>query len=490
MTGSEGITNGSRDVAAITNGKDLELLPPFSNSTRNLPNEVLLMIFKLLDKNHLKSVRCACKFFEPLVSSLLFDKIYISPHRQNLDVFRHITDHSDLCRYPRELVYNVQRFKANIDPQEYFKDLCPQLRSLALGYPHSNIHHVDKEIENLMRMARSTSTDYQHYSNYRVIQRGLETYREKAKEEDHYNNSGQLLACLCIGLVKLSNLDKVEFQSGWKYWQFRSVDWSKGPRDPSLFSCPLARAWSPFHLQPTTPSLNANTVHEFDNVISAFSLTKKPLRVLKSKFEISVPWEKFHSQSSLSRTFLQHGPAAMYHLESLRLGIDKQHYPRGGSDPENAFPGGRTLPVDLLTAALLHMPGLRLLALSGSMIDDGHGLISISDLFQAVRLPALEDVSFRGMLGSAADILAFLRAQPRLRKLDISAVELSEGTWAGLIDEMRRWLLLQSVDLCLPLRQGGGVDLWDEDGWEDEDMADKIEHYILRRGENPLQMSE
>ncbi|MCJ1267396.1 hypothetical protein MMC22_007281 [Lobaria immixta] len=482
-------------MATGTKGRDLELLTAFSTSSRHLPNEVLLMIFKLLDKNDLKSVRCACKFFEPLVSPRLFDEIYISPHGQNLDVFRNITEHSVLCRYPRELVYNVQRFKANIDRREYFRGLCHQLRCYALRFLRSNIHHADKEIEGLMHMARDSlaggsPNKSEDYYTSRIVQRGFDTYREKAEEEAHYNNTGQLLACLCLGLTKLPYLDTVQFNSSWGNAQFSSVNWSKSSRGLGYFPSPFARAWSTFHLMPKAPQFGANIVHEFDNVISAFSLTKRPLKVLKADAFVSVPYEKFYTRSSLSRTFRQHSLAAMYHLECIRLQMDMHHYSaeQGSLDSENGFAEEKTLPVDLLATALLHMPRLRILSLAGSIRADGSGMMSISELFQAVRLPALEELDLSAMMGSAADILGFLRAQPRLSILNLSSIELSEGNWADLVDDMRRWLPLEAVDLDLSLRQDGAVDIWDECAWGDEGMSGQIENYILHGGKNPLRV--
>ncbi|MCJ1265878.1 hypothetical protein MMC22_005760 [Lobaria immixta] len=406
-----------------------------------------------------------------------------------MEVFRQITEHSDLCRYPRKLVYDIQTFKANIDLREYFETLCDQLTLLSHG-SGSEIHHADKEIESLLRMVQDRPCKYEGYSTYRVVQRGLEIYREKAEEEDHYN-SGQLFGCLCIGLMKLPCLDKVEFQVAWRDQPLSPVDWSNPLRDLRIFSSPLARTWSPFHLTPEAPIMEANTVHEFDNVISAFALTKRPLRILKGGCLVSVPYEIFYTNSRLSRTFRQHSRAAMCSLEYLDLQVDPKHYSTedGSSDPEHE-PKEKTLSVDLLAAALVHMPRLKHLSLCGGIQKDGNGLLSISELFQAVRLPALEILELCAMLGSAADILAFLRAQPRLRRLELSTIELSEGTWAGLVDDMRRRLPLESAVLVLPLRHGGGVDLWDIDAWVEEDMAVKIEDYILHGGKNPLRVPE
>ena len=492
MTGSEGITNRPRDVVAVTERRDL--LPAFSRSSRNLPIEVLLMIFKLLDKSHLKAIRCACKFFKSLVSPRLFDKIYISPHSQNLDVFRQISEHSDLCRHPRELVYDVQRFEANIELREYSKKLSHQLHCLFELWPGSQIHHADKEIEELLCEVKNRSSKHEIYSTYRVVQRGLEIYREKAEEEEHYN-SGQMFGCLCVGLMKLPYLDKVEFQTAWDDRRLSSVDWSKSPRDPRFLSSPLARSWSPFHLKPEAPFIDANTVHEFDNVISAFSLTKRPLRELQSGSRVEVPYEKFSTNSRLSRTFRQHSLPVMYSLECLNLQVDTKRFSME-EDLSQRLAKEKILSVDLLAATLRHLPRLRRLSLSGGIQDDGNGLLSISELFQAVRFPHLKVLKLCAMLGSAADILAFLRAQPRLCHLELSFIELSEGTWACLVDDlrrwldMRRWLPLESAVLGLPLRQDGGVDLWEEDVWVDENMPDQIEDYILYGGKNPLLVPE
>lgn len=487
MTVSEVATNGTPDAVAVTKEEDSQLLPASTGLPSNLPNEVLLMVFKPLSKEVLKSVRRACKFFETLVSPLLFDEIYISPHRRNLDVFRHISEHPHLCRYPRKLIYDILKFKANIDPQEYYKDLCNQLGCLYANMSRFSIHHVDKDIEGLVRMIRGPSDEYKKdYSTWRVVRRGLEIYREQAEDEDHYNNSGQLLAYLCFGLMKMPYLDKVEIQDGWSNGRLRSVDGSKRLQGFHMFSGPLARAWNPFHLKPKVPWNDATIVHEFDNVISAFSVTKRPLRALDVSFPGSVPYEKFNTSSCLSRTFRQHGLAAMHHLESLKLQVYMLPYPskRESSDTNVK----RTLSVDLLGAALLHMPGLRNLSLSATTRSDGNGWMSMSELFHAIRLPALTYLSLSSMFGSAADMLAFFRAQPRLRGLDLAFIELSEGTWVGLVDDMRRWLHLGSLDMGMPLRQGGGVDIWDEDAWDDNGVSDDVEHYVLYGGENPLRV--
>lgn len=100
-------------------------------------------------------------------------------------------------------------------------------------------------------------------------------------------------------------------------------------------------------------------------------------------------------------------------------------------------------------------------------------MTSISEVFQNLKLPALEALDLSGMLGSAPGISAFLRDQPRLRKLSLQEIEPSEGTWADLVDDMLQWLLLDFVKLQLPLREDGGVEIWDDKSWCCSEISEK-----------------
>lgn len=180
--------------------------------------------------------------------------------------------------------------------------------------------------------------------------------------------------------MRLTHVDKVEFQDHWDDSHLQSIDWSKIPRDLHLFSSPLARIWSPFHLEPGSKIFDAPITVEFDNVIKAFSLTRKPLRLLDTSGSLAA-YEIFHSKSLLSRAFRQHSLSAMYCLESLSMIVDMRHFSQSGLVEIFEDPKQKTLSVDLLAVALRYMPGLRSLALNVSITDPGNGLISMNDLF-------------------------------------------------------------------------------------------------------------
>lgn len=483
----------SLEVVAAEKARDLSPFPSVAGLARTLPNEVLLIVFNPLEKIELKVVRCVCQLFARLASPLLFDRIYISPHRQNLDVFCNIAQHKYLCHYPRMLIYDVQAFKENIDHEDYYKKLCHQLYRLLNFGPWTAVEHVDKELEGLLRMAKTSPNPakyspnlYEKFSNCRIVQRGLEVYAETAEEQHHYNG-GELLASLCIGLTRLTRVDEVRFQYGWRDWHSRPIDWTKKPRDLRLSPSPLARVWSPFHLKPSSTECDTPITLEFDNVLRAFSLTGKPLKALDTSSPQKLAYEIFHSKSSLSRTFRQHSFPAMYFLENLTLQLNMYHYSQSGAKLED--PIEKTLPVDLLRVAVHSMPNLKSLTLDGNVCDTGNGLVSMRDLFHTFAMPALEELDLSGMLGSASHIAAFLRAQRRLRRLSLRAIELCEGTWVDLVDDLRRWMAhLISLDIQLPLREDGGVDLWDDESWMELEVSKLIEDYVIE-GEgagNPL----
>src|SRR4029077_17509103 len=70
-----------------------------------LPTEILLEVFGFVNKVDLKSLRLASKKFNAIASSMLFMSVNASPHNQDLEVLRLISEHEDFRHYVREIVY-------------------------------------------------------------------------------------------------------------------------------------------------------------------------------------------------------------------------------------------------------------------------------------------------------------------------------------------------------------------------------------------------
>ena len=92
-----------------------------------LPNEILLIIFKFSEKIDLKSIRACSKICCSLTTDLLFDRIYVSPHWKDLEVFTQITEHPSIRKSGRHLVYGMARFRQIDSYEDYCRHLLFQI---------------------------------------------------------------------------------------------------------------------------------------------------------------------------------------------------------------------------------------------------------------------------------------------------------------------------------------------------------------------------
>ena len=82
-----------------------------SSANMNLPNEVTILILSFMPKSVVKQARLACQLWAELSAQFLFDTIYISPRRIDMDVFEKITRHKTLRNIPRHSVYDSAVFE-------------------------------------------------------------------------------------------------------------------------------------------------------------------------------------------------------------------------------------------------------------------------------------------------------------------------------------------------------------------------------------------
>ena len=448
--------------------------------TSGLPNELWAIIFGYLEGKNLKTVRCVCKCFSLLAARPLFDKVYVSPHRINMDVFTKIAQHPTLSLHPRVLVNQIPRFQKNYSLRLYFACLCNQLR-LYLGQVPDKNQLFDEERQELLRVAANydsrrglLESDYER-SSLRTVQQSYKRYIDEALEQDHFDKSGEYLASLCLGLAKLINVRKVEFGTSWENFKFKDIDRSIELLDLSFSPSPLARSWNLFQLRPEYQSVWQH--QDFDNMVSSFSLTGRSMHQVN--FDIpssSVPWRMFDPNSEISRTFRQHGNCAMSRLERLTIQI-------ATCDPKLSYRQSQkqNISVDLLRKALSGMRKLRYLQLFISKLGP-LPILRLSEIFSENTFPALQTLKLYSIAGSEIQISNFLRAQPQLCNLFLAEFNLEEGDWVDLVDEMQRSLHLNSMCLLVPLQNENHV------AWNGR--VHKIEEYILHGGKNPLRALE
>ena len=94
-----GITRFSKRIRGLAPASVCSLA-----QTSYLPLEVKRIILEDATKSDLKLVRLVSKDWCLAAVPLLFDQIYISPRKRDLDVFSDIIDHPILCQAPTSLI--------------------------------------------------------------------------------------------------------------------------------------------------------------------------------------------------------------------------------------------------------------------------------------------------------------------------------------------------------------------------------------------------
>jgi hypothetical protein len=72
---------------------------------QRLPTEILLNIYRSVNRPDLKSLRLASKRLNLIAASVLFKSVNASPHTEDLKVLELISGHPDLCQFVQEVVY-------------------------------------------------------------------------------------------------------------------------------------------------------------------------------------------------------------------------------------------------------------------------------------------------------------------------------------------------------------------------------------------------
>ncbi|KAL9121685.1 MAG: hypothetical protein Q9187_001751, partial [Circinaria calcarea] len=469
---------------------DLQILPAEQDSRTHLhfPNEVLLLIFGYSRKEELKKIRRASKTCNGLATPLLFDNIYISPHQKDLEVFTNISQSPHLSRSIRRLIYDTSTFTVGSGKEWYVKQVLQQTSYLLWNFGRGHeFKNADEQINDLLRAAhplKPPEYEMRHTErkllSYRIINRGYEAYLTKAKEQRE-NEKGELVARLCMGLERLPNLQTVSFEYEWAS-QVRNPKFSVETTLTPLFleGSPLSRSFHPLYLRPTSaepPKYLSPLFIAFPTVMRALALTRKEITRLEYAHPHGIADYVFDSKATMNTALLQHTIDALRHVRHLNIGL----HAMDTSDFKSAH---STMPEILRSMA--NLEGLEI-NVNESDRDD---LIpySLSEIFG--RTPFtwsnLSTLYIQYFACSQTELLSFLRLQYNLSDLHLEGIELGDGKWADTFDDLRHLPSLKSFAVTYPLRDDGGVDLWDGDerGCEIETALEK---YVLKGSEeNPL----
>ena len=98
-----------------------------------IPNEVILQALQDLPNTDLKAARLVSKQCSSCATKYLFDTVYISPYKANIDVFQSVTQHPVLRGCVKTLAYDRVAFSTHWTYSQHFERLSNQMDLLADG---------------------------------------------------------------------------------------------------------------------------------------------------------------------------------------------------------------------------------------------------------------------------------------------------------------------------------------------------------------------
>ena len=488
-----------------------------------LANELKTEIASHLDKKSLKAVRFANKEWSACTLKFLFDKLYVSSHGFDLEVFTALTTASDLGPYVKTLLYDTTKFlpSSSFVKKNYFQALCKQIRTSMKKSPDNVLVKGDEELQLLVgavikrgSMAVSlvdvSMEAWIKCQDLDIVANGFKLWKKLANEQEQQSSPSMLVPTLVRGLQKLSNLETVTIHSTWHQPDHHTIGNFVRAGKQGVGS-PLTRSWNPFHLYPLTPdcdfyddfiSSDANILSSLDGSIDFGVLTtalheaKVTPRHLDSNINLASPVLPIGGPYTFTTCVSDFFPEVYGGLKHLDV-----HMRRGGK-LRRRYPYA---PMDVLRLLLDHLPELTSLTLDLPEKGRLQEYYNFHTLFPAqtkiIPWEHLVRVSVMNLNIDTEDLVKLLLVKmPQVRRVYLEKIVLLSGHWEGLIEFMSRCLALECLEIGvggdpeLLYRGGTRFDEWvghpwfrnpiDSGGW-DEDFNSRLEFYVTEGGRHP-----
>ena len=407
----------------------------------DLPNEILLDILRWLEKPDLKSVRQANKAWSICAADLLFEKIYVSPHEYNLDIFTEWCANPVLARCVKTLEYDAAYFSPYMTSRTYLDRLLFET-SLFIEGQGQTFHSRDDEIKQFVDMACGACDGQTEAlaacANFKFLKDGLTGYDMMAKSQAELLHNGYFQETLATGLRRLYHLEAVILNDCWPKIECSPIGSSVEPRRTR--GSPLARTWDIFQVAPQVwwedvdedfddyPK-HTDGAMEFGAITYALSISQKHIKTFKTLCGITS--SAFFMKAGNPATLTLHSLEAYKDLKSLKLALtsyDGLPVPNGGLD---------TI-CDMLKV-MLHLRDLTLILPNIFGAQDTPLKTAFASIFP--RLPQMSRVtkfSIERLAISTRDLITvLLEKMPNLQHLGLNRIELLDGRWEGIFESLR-----------------------------------------------------
>ena len=477
----------------------------------DLPNEIILLILKPLEKHDLKSARLVSKIWTSLAAELLFDQVYVSAHPENLEIFSAIARHSLLSQCIKTLRYDAVEFVEACTKKQYFWSLYEQTRCKfwSSGLEQLEDSTLCSNINMLVELVMSSDDDFysspyasmypemgwETCKDYDFVSHGYQEYQKCAALQHAQFDNGTFLESLIEGLQTLKNLSCVMLDNRWTFPQ-------EVLHDPEQIflkrqtGSPLARGWNIFHTGPrawefkphqppqeSTPIFGATDgADHYWTIIAALLRSQRKIQIFKVGYQsfCMFPPTVFDRTQKERLSFYGLDTVAFSELQILKLSI--AHY--GGKNTPKLFPN-----IDGLRSLLRSMHHLRVLGLDFPKYSRNRtALYKSSQVFSPEgQWNQMTALSLYAISSSAADFLTLItRKMPALSHLRLGRIGLDIGDWEGVIECMEHSMHLSRFDI-VPKSQfyHHGATKFFKDNNHGRPKRDEIEKYVESGGRHP-----
>ena len=425
-----------------------------------LPSELVLMSLRYLNKADLKNARLVSKQWSSCASEHLFTKLFISPHRLNLQIFVDVTRDPKLSKYVKELEYNAVHFSPHITISEYFDRLWRQ--TVGVAWAKQGVHkESDPEILHFVTLLKNSERDWDRTKeikaearlqcfDFAFIQEGYQRWMEEAHFEQGCTEKSVLLHVLMTGLKNLSRLRTVKLRSEWPFTGKLRFQGS-----------PLARSWNHMHAHPgrhipesdrVLQAYNANS--HFQNLTSALSVAA--ITTLRNVWiESTVPPATILKTPHERQSYKLDSGSAYCGLTNLKLSLvgwsddpmiklyDNLPWVSSMLEPMTALKRFELeLPEDYVNEPVIYFPY--------SMVFPANGHWPHLTTFRVLNLS----------IGTKDLVTLFTKQMPSLQHLTFGNMRLLDGHWEGIVEYLRNSDQLSSFRLvseCALLHRGNEI---------------------------------
>lgn len=447
-----------------------------------LPPELKLAIVGCVEKHMLKKLRLISREWSMFATPLLFDKVYISPREIDLTVFTNITQHPVLGPFVREVIYDTSRFD-EISRQDYFDRLCRDLANSLVDndsreWPSDHLISTIKSNNTYDVFSEDLMADlYARHKKDDFVKKGYRRWRHYTASEERTTELTVLSRTLTRGIQKSNGVRS--FAVIGNVWETHLSE--TGALDEHFSGPPSVRSWDALHARP-----RSCFDHEPSEV--TFATAVLALRAVKPVVSLSIFKGMVNCGNGLAPLALTQRSAdsvftaflnVCIHLESFSLTVETEVETEDYTAPKA---------LGVLPRILFRMKNLKRLDLGLSIYGpfNGQSYYNYKQVFpQEGMWLQLVDLEMAGLAIGGYRLVRLLSSGfPKLQNLCLSDIDLTDGSWEGVIEGMRYALHLQSFSLGDELGQlkTGKGDMFKTTNL---DMLRKLEEYVVSGGRHP-----